>query len=273
MVKNKNNNLLILSSIIIIIITFSIILYLIFKPKSNNQQNNPPNNPSDIKKECRNNCNNRGICDTKTGVCICDKDLNGDECETCINNLYDPNNSCKTCINNNYDPTNGCKTCINNYDLTNDCKTCINNYDLTNDCKTCIKNNYDPNNDCKACINRDYDPNNDCKTCLLTYFTTNVGNIKWSMANFTKGIKTHETAENYKVCKTKQPNSYGLACDENCNTCTLNFDTSDEKNKIISDIGGDVYNFDKSTNSYIHKFTDTDDEVRIFPTICRNQNL
>jgi hypothetical protein len=240
MLKNKNINLLIL--FILIIFTISTILYFISKPKINKPPNNTP--PNDIKKECRNNCNNRGICNTITGVCICDTGLYGDECEICINN--------------NYDPTNGCKTCINNYDPANACKTCINN-------------NYDPTNGCKTCINKGYDPNNDCKTCLLTYFTTNVDNIKWSMANYdTNGVKTHETSENYKVCKTQKPNSYGLACDDNCNNCTLYFDTSDEKNKIISDIG-DEYNFDKSTNSYIHKLPDG--EVRIFPTICSNQNL
>jgi len=286
----KNKKLLIIIFFIFLLV-IGLVIYFLSKNKSNDNSHKKDNN--DIKKECKNNCNNRGICDTNTGMCICDKDLNlDDDCETCINNLYDPNNSCKTCINNNYDPNNGCKTCINNYDLTNGCKTCINNlYDLNNDCKTCINNlynptngcktcinnNYDPNNACKACINRDYDPTNDCKTCLLTYFTTNVGNIKWKLANYdTKGNKTHET-ESYKVCKTEKPNSYGLGCDENCNTCTLYFDTSDEKNKIISDTGGgDIYNFDKSTNSYIRKFKDNtgeEVEVRIFPTICENQNL
>jgi len=293
MIKNKKNILILY---IIIISTITIILYLILKPKSTNNSKNSPNHPNPPNNQiiCKNNCNNRGICDTNTGMCICDKDLNlDDDCETCINNLYDPNNSCKTCINNLYDtsdckvckntlydPSNNCTVCKNNLYDPSDCKVCKNTlYDPSNSCKTCINNNYDPNNACKACINRDSDPNNDCKTCLLTYFTTNVDNIKWKLANYdTKGIKTHET-ESYKVCKTKQPNYYGLGCDENCNTtCTLYFDTSDEKNKIISDTLGssDIYNFDKSTNSYIRKFKDNtgeEVEIRIFPTICENQNL
>jgi hypothetical protein len=81
-VKNKK---LIIIILIVLFVIGGIIIYFLSKNKTNNDNSHKkPDN--DIKIQCKNNCNNRGDCETKTGICRCIKGFSGNDCSICDKN-------------------------------------------------------------------------------------------------------------------------------------------------------------------------------------------
>ena len=90
---------------LIILFVIGIVIYFLSKNKTND---NSHRKNDDVKIECKNNCNNRGKCDAKTGTCLCDKNFTGDDCSICKTN-FGQNDGCGT----------PCKlTFITTYDMT-----------------------------------------------------------------------------------------------------------------------------------------------------------